>query len=121
MTTAQFTANAKKLAHGYGIALGLATVGGWKAGCKGSAVIVSRRKITVSFTATSTAALGATAAVAANTLTGAELTTAMQAATVPVGISVASDIGSVSINGATSTGIAAMATVAVMVVGLFWQ
>merc|ERR1711959_37506 len=121
MTADQFKTQAKNLAKGYGIALGLATAAGWKKDCTGTATIVSRRAITINFAATSSAALAAAAAVAGTTLTAAQLTTAMQTAGVPAAIRTASSVGKLSIGAATSTGIAAMTTVAVMVAGLFWQ
>merc|ERR1711937_1074616 len=123
ITAAQFKGKEASFAKGYGISLGLATVAGWKTGCKGSAAVVSRRSsIDINFATTSTAALAAAAAKAATELTNAALIAALKTGGVANGLANAlKSIGKVHINGASRTGVAALTAVAAMVAGLLWQ
>merc|ERR1711959_95195 len=117
ITAAQFKGKEASFAKGYGISLGLATVAGWKSGCKGSAAVVSRRSsIDINFATTSTAALAAAAAKAATELTNAALIAALKTGGVANGLADAlKSIGEVHINGASRTGVAALTAVAAMV------
>jgi len=123
ITAAQFKGKEASFAKGYGISLSLATVAGWKSGCKGSAAVVSRRSsIDINFATTSTAALAAAAAKAATELTNAALIAALKTGGVANALADAlKSIGKVHINGASRTGVAALTAVAAMVAGLLWQ
>jgi hypothetical protein len=123
ITAAQFKGQETKFAKGYGASLSLTTAGNWKAGCKGSAAVVSRRSsIDINFSVTSTAALAKAAAQLATELTTAGLSANLIAAGVGAALANAiKSIGKVTINGASRTGVATLTAAVAMIAGLLWQ